>query len=339
MSFSDPSGQFDQPMQQFDDPNGYWNQFALDSDQFNSSSQADRPHLLPLKRLRGPDENQPGGNSRRSPPVNRGTSNIFFKTRMCAKFKSGMCRNGENCNFAHGLEDLRQPPPNWQDLVGARDEDHRSSSSAVGNWDDDQKIIHRMKLCKKFYNGEECPYGDRCSFLHEDPSKFRDDSGKFRETSAICIGTTGASTGPANGSGQQDGIRSNGSVDGRGNSKPVYWKTKLCTKWEVTGHCPFGEKCHFAHGQAELQAPGGRNEGDAGPTVSLPGMSQPVPLVDQSVTVPLNGPLLTDERQSKKSLLRWKGHRKIDQIYGDWLEGLPIGEQEPDSSKLNGTLQ
>ncbi|MCI25727.1 zinc finger CCCH domain-containing protein 39-like, partial [Trifolium medium] len=62
----------------------------------------------------------------------------------------------------------------------------------VGNWDDDQKIIHKMKLCKKFYNGEQCPYGEKCSFLHEDPAKFRADSWKSRECSAISIGTVGS---------------------------------------------------------------------------------------------------------------------------------------------------
>lgn len=212
---------------------------------------------LTLKRPRNFDEIQ--SNPRPNPPpppVNKGTTNIFFKTRMCAKYKVGMCRNGEGCNFAHGSEDLRQPPPNWQELVGApREDDHRPSSD---NWDDDQKIIHKMKLCKKFYNGEECPYGDRCNFLHEERAKFRDDSWRFRETSAICIGTTTLSTngssGPANGlANQQEAIRNvNVGVDPRLIMNPVYWKTKLCTKWEITGLCPFGEKCHFAHGLAGI---------------------------------------------------------------------------------------
>lgn len=181
-------------------------------------------------------------------PVNKGMSNIFFKTRHCAKFKVGMCRNGENCNFAHGDQDIRQPPPNWQELA-IRDEDRTSS----GNWDDDQKIIHRMKLCKKFYNGEECPYGDRCNFLHEDPSKFRDDLGRFRESAAISIGTTGS---PAvNGTSSvhsEDNRPVNTISDPFRPSMKSSWKTKICNKWEITGQCPFGEKCHFAHGQAGI---------------------------------------------------------------------------------------
>lgn len=229
---------------------GYWSQFELKSEEFDVNSEFDQLPP-PLKRPRNFEENRSSStalNPRPNPPVNKGATNIFWKTRMCAKFKIGMCRNGENCNFAHGVEDMRQPPPNWQELVGMREEDNKSS----GNWEDDQKIIHRMKLCKKFYNGEECPYGDRCNFLHEDPAKFRDDSGRFRETSAICIGTTGMPTGQGTGPSQSDVSRPNVGTDGRVTSKPVYWKTKLCTKWEITGQCPFGEKCHFAHGLAGI---------------------------------------------------------------------------------------
>uniref|UniRef100_A0A7N2RE89 C3H1-type domain-containing protein n=1 Tax=Quercus lobata TaxID=97700 RepID=A0A7N2RE89_QUELO len=34
------------------------------------------------------------------------------------------------------------------------------------------------------------------------------------------------------------------------NAKPSNWKTRICHKWELTGYCPFGSKCHFAHGVA-----------------------------------------------------------------------------------------
>ena len=154
----------------------------------------------------------------------------------------GTCRNGENCNFAHGIEDMRQPPPNWQELVGVRDEDRPPS----GNWDDDKKLIHKMKLCKKYYNGEECPYGERCNFLHEDPAK-------FRECSAISIGTNGSPKSHMSGTNDSE---SNRTANNTGldvvmvNSKATFWKTKLCIRWETTGRCPFSDKCHFAHGQA-----------------------------------------------------------------------------------------
>ncbi|XP_044463749.1 zinc finger CCCH domain-containing protein 39 isoform X2 [Mangifera indica] len=279
----------------------------------------------PLKRPRNFEENQsnpsqfPRMNPSLNPPINKGTANIFFKTRICAKFKQGTCRNGENCNFAHGLEDLRQPPPNWQDLVGGgggRVEEDRSSGGG-GNWDDDHKIIHNMKLCKKFYNGEECPYGDRCNFLHEDPSKFRDDSGRYRESSAISIGTTGPPVVHGVSFNQSDSNRSVNNTT----VKPVYWKTKLCSKW-TTGQCPFGEKCHFAHGESELQVTGVRIEVEAGNAGFVPVKPHLIPVNDSSTTA--NMPTLNKEGQGKKCLFKWKGPKKINRIYGDWLDDMPL---------------
>lgn len=314
---------------------GIWPEFSMNDGQFDPHSEVEQ-RQPPFKRQRHSDDSQSNvvqctpTNFRMplNPPVNKGTSNIFFKTRMCAKFRLGTCRNGEGCNFAHGAEDLRQPPPNWQELVGGRDEERTS-----GNWDEDQKIIHRMKLCKKFYNGEECPYGDRCNFLHEGPSKFRDDMGRFRESSAISIGTTAPPAGHGTASDQSEGNRPINSTDSdafRGNTKPVYWKTKLCTKWETTGHCPFGEKCHFAHGQSELQGIGVRVDGDFGNTG--PGLTRVVSIPTKIHNLPSNDPptltasvsSLNEEAQAKKCLLKWKGPRKINRIYGDWLDDLPL---------------
>jgi butyrate response factor len=43
----------------------------------------------------------------------------------------------------------------------------------------------------------------------------------------------------------------------RGVGPEVYnqgmFKTELCNKWEETGACPYGHKCQFAHGVAELR--------------------------------------------------------------------------------------
>ena len=262
MSFPDSRSQFSQSIPTYvtgTDSINCWPQFSMDNEDQQSEFEQ---HPPAFKRARNSEEREsnslpyPPMNTRMIPPnapINKGISNIFFKTRLCAKFKHGLCRNGENCNFAHGIEDMRQPPPNWQELVGLRDNEDRPSA---GNWEDDQKIIHRMKLCKKFYNGEECPYGDRCNFLHEDPSKYRDDSGRFRESSVISIGTTAQATIHGNGSTNSEDNRVVNSVSdpSRVNVKPVYWKTKLCNKWEQTGHCPFGEKCHFAHGYTGTQS-------------------------------------------------------------------------------------
>ncbi|KAK8535177.1 hypothetical protein V6N13_081316 [Hibiscus sabdariffa] len=323
---------------------GIWPEFPMNDWQFEPHSESEQQQQpSPFKRPRHSEDNQSNivqctptnpTNLRMSlnPSINKGTTNIFFKTRMCAKFRLGTCRNGEGCNFAHGIEDLRQPPPNWQELGGGREEERPS-----GNWDDDQKIIHRMKLCKKFYNGEECPYGDRCNFLHEDPSKFRDDVGRFRESSAISIGTTGPPAGHGTVLDQSEGNRPViiGYSDAfRGNTKPVYWKTRLCMKWETTGHCPFGEKCHFAHGQAELKSMNGCVDDDFGNLGS--GLTRIGSISTKIHSLPTNDPppvtssAPSDENgQAKKCLFKWKGPRKINRIYGDWLDDMPLAHNLP----------
>ncbi|KAE9609699.1 hypothetical protein Lal_00006568 [Lupinus albus] len=268
------------------------------------------------------------------------TSHLFFKTRMCAKFMLGSCRNGENCNFAHGIEDMRQPPPNWQELVGLR-----GSNDAAGNWDDDQKIIHKMKLCKKYYNGEECPYGERCNFLHEDPAKFRDDSGRIKESSVINIGTNGSPKSYLNGYDHNNSetnkpVALNVGLNAyRGNVRSTFWKTKLCIKWETTGHCPFGEDCHFAHGQSELHVLGGRIETEAASAIPIatyaasptfPKLTS-IPIID-AAPAPSNiasPPRANDAAPGQKRLLKWKGTKKINRIYADWLEDEPPVQNLP----------
>lgn len=328
MSFSDPSVPY-MPFPNGLDTMGFWPEFPITNELPETSAPFDHPP--PFKRPKSSDDNQPVNH--RAPqtnlPVNQPIGKIFFKTRLCAKFRMGQCRNGENCNFAHGEEDLRKPPHNWQELVAGRTEDRGN-----GNWEDDDRIIHRMKLCKKFYNGEECPYGERCNFLHKEPYKNRDrdNSTRFREnsreSSAISIGTTGPPVVPASAPEAYDvNDMANAGVDAsRVNGRPVYWKTKLCTKFEITGHCPFGDKCLFAHGQAELVLPGGSRPGEGEPANLSFAPLKPAPLLANE-PVPIKndrGVPLSQEGQRKNCLLKWKGTKKINRIYGDWIDDLPL---------------
>ncbi|KAM3714041.1 hypothetical protein ACJW31_01G301500 [Castanea mollissima] len=332
MSFPDPHPLFMMQSQHFaSDAIGVWPQAPMNNDQFDGHSQ-------PFKRPRNSEDNLSDAlpctpmNSRMNPPnpppINKGTSNIFYKTKMCTSFIAGMCTKGSDCKYAHGIEDMRQPPPNWQELAGLRGVEDRSS----GNWDDDQMLIHKLKLCKKFCYGEECPYGDRCNFLHEDPAKFRDDSKRFRESSVINIGTSGSSMAHRSVSNQSDGSRpvNNGPDAFRVTTRP-YLKTKLCNSWE-RGQCHYGDKCHFAHGQAELRVAVGLLEGETLSTGSISVLAKPqsVPANDASLIKTGSVPTLTEEgQQGKKCLLKWKRPQKINRIYGDWLDDMPLVQHLP----------
>lgn len=152
-----------------------------------------------------------------APGSAKGTGALFYKTKLCTKFKIGSCTFNERCHFAHGMEELRKPPPGWEDMAAAT-----GGKPAVSFMGGQQR---KTRLCRYFLEGN-CPYGDRCNFLHGNE--------EAQKTSGME---------PSSGS------YTHGSMAAR----PGY-KTRLCAKWEKGELCDFGDKCHFAHGPAELQA-------------------------------------------------------------------------------------
>ncbi|PIA65555.1 hypothetical protein AQUCO_00100803v1 [Aquilegia coerulea] len=307
-------------------PIGFWPENPNDNEQ--SSPPGSRPDFPPFKKPRNSEDSSSIAVSNhnknlRMPPPCRGNGKLFYKTRPCERFKDGTCPYGPNCNFAHGIEDLRRPPPNWQEIVGPQVDDRSSK------WEEDLKIITRHKLCKNFYNGRVCPYGERCNYLHEDPGKFREESGKFRESSVINISTAGTSLDNGARSDHSDAINTaHSNVDSNWvNSKPVSWKTRMCNKWETSGSCPFGEKCHFAHGVAELKKFGGHIESEIGNAGTPPPKPLPKSANDVSLTNAVAGPS-SKKQVLNKFLLKWKGPEKISRIYADWIDDIPSSKLE-----------
>ncbi|PWA43686.1 zinc finger, CCCH-type [Artemisia annua] len=192
---------------------------------------------------------------RRNPssvPMSRGTIHIFYKTRLCQQFVDGTCpKAAYGCNYAHGPNDLRAPPLNWQENVNNNRGGGRIGN---GNGNEDQGRIGQKGILWKFSNGEECPYGDNCSYIH-DATMFNVggamDLGRARESSVINIKTVvdqgqsltvGRAVQVRTPSGDQDVLRTF--------EKGTYKKTKICNQWETTGHYVFADKCNYAHGQA-----------------------------------------------------------------------------------------
>ncbi|XP_058104284.1 zinc finger CCCH domain-containing protein 56-like [Magnolia sinica] len=278
----------------------------------------------PNKKSRNSQGDRDLASGNRSKAIGR----MFFKTKLCCKFRAGTCPYITNCNFAHGIEELRKPPPNWQEIVAAQDEDrgmsepreeHQIPSLSSSGLGGETQRSYKGRHCKKFYTDEGCPYGDMCTFLHDEQSK-------ARESVAISLG-------PTVGSGYGSGM--NGP-----NQKPSNWKTRICNKWEMTGYCPFGSKCHFAHGMGELHKYGGglvdmdgRDLTSAPPDLKQIGTSSrtsadtvaassaSVPHSDvYHMGVPAQRPAGVSQRQAQRPLQKWKGPDKISRIYGDWID-------------------
>ncbi|RZC29229.1 Zinc finger CCCH domain-containing protein 56 isoform C [Glycine soja] len=232
----------------------FWNNNNSGGDSETTPSNSNyegRSSEPPSKKSR--NSSQEGSSSNRSKAIGK----MFFKTKLCCKFRAGTCPYITNCNFAHSIEELRRPPPNWQEIVAAHEEEkavmiepprEEFQIPTVGSTTFSGEMMQRSykgRHCKKFYTEEGCPYGDSCTFLHDEQSK-------NRESVAISLGPGGYGGGGGGGGGVGGGASGgNGGANAAGNgpnSKPSNWKTRICNKWEMTGYCPFGNKCHFAHG-------------------------------------------------------------------------------------------
>uniref|UniRef100_A0A0D9X4M9 C3H1-type domain-containing protein n=1 Tax=Leersia perrieri TaxID=77586 RepID=A0A0D9X4M9_9ORYZ len=327
-----------------DDYNSQWNESRAGSEQ-----------PPPGKKPRGASSSGGGGGGDAG-SKSRAIGKMFFKTKLCCKFRAGTCPYVTNCNFAHGMEELRKPPPNWQEIVAAHEEatetreEHQipimtssgphggggggGGGGAAGDSGGGGGRAYKGRHCKKFYTEEGCPYGDACTFLHDEQSK-------ARESVAISLS-------PSVGGGGGGGSYNSGAVavgaaaaNGVNMQKPSNWKTRICNKWEMTGYCPFGSKCHFAHGAAELHKYGGGlvdlDSRDAAPTpdskqVAASGKA-PAETAAASNAAPPHADVYHLGMQAQRSTIvgqrsgqlqrpiqKWKGPDKISRIYGDWID-------------------
>ncbi|KAF5734303.1 Zinc finger CCCH domain-containing protein 56 [Tripterygium wilfordii] len=279
---------------------------------------------------------------------------MFFKTKLCCKFRAGTCPYITNCNFAHSMEELRRPPPNWQEIVAAHEDEkgvqlEPREEFQIPSYGVETQRSYKGRHCKKFYTEEGCPYGDNCTFLHDEQSK-------YRESVAISLGPGGygGGGGGGGGSGGSGGGSSTGGgggggggggagagVDSAANVKPSNWKTRICNKWELTGYCPFGSKCHFAHGAAELHRYGGG-------LVEAEANSSAVPTDSKQTGVPSKNPAdsmvgsvpslphsdvyhigvssqrscIIIQKPGQRTHQKWKGPDRISRIYGDWIDDI-----------------
>ncbi|XVE96097.1 hypothetical protein REPUB_Repub02eG0191800 [Reevesia pubescens] len=200
----------------------------------------------------------------------RNGSPSAVKTRLCNKFSSGEgCKFGDKCHFAHGDWELgKSIAPSHDDpramapipgRMGSRMEPPPTSglaasfgASATAKLSVDASLagaiigkggVHSKQICRRT--------GAKLSIReHESDPTLRNIEleGSFEqinEASAMVrelIGSLGSVQGPA---------RTPGVPGGQGHLGSNY-KKKLCDNF-AKGSCTFGERCHFAHGAAELR--------------------------------------------------------------------------------------
>ncbi|KAJ0239999.1 Zinc finger CCCH domain-containing protein 28 [Hirschfeldia incana] len=224
--------------------------------------------------------------TRVSPSPSSEIGKAFFKTKLCFNFRAGNCPYAAStCHFAHSVEDLRRPPPSTQQETGGESKIPAESGRP-----------YKGRHCRKFNSGEGCPYGESCTFLHDEVSR-------NRESFAISVGHRGYGDG--------------------GNVVVVApnWKTKICNKWEMSGFCPFGTNCRFAHGASELHRFGGglvEEEGKIGASSTLD--TKKTGQADMMTSLVSPGVLSQRAPNGVRVLRKWKGPDKISRVYGDWID-------------------
>ncbi len=127
----------------------------------------------------------PGQQMQMYPPVGgaappaQANSNMFFKTRLCNKWRQGMCPFGDKCTYAHGQQELRRVAPEvlmQQQMLAAQQglmqgmsgTQEGGAAPQQGRHAGDQKsqIYYKTRLCIRFMQSGYCVKGNECTFAH-----------------------------------------------------------------------------------------------------------------------------------------------------------------------------
>lgn len=152
-----------------------------------------------------------------------------FKTVVCRHWVKGLCMKLDNCEFLHELDNDRMPECRWGEKCQVPDCYFKHTKES-----DRQECA--------YYTLGFCAHGTSCRYRHIRKAKEE----LQEETNWDIIFTTAV---------PMSSDAAAGAADRRVQEPNVNFKISLCKHFVAGTTCPYGDKCHFAHGENELRDP------------------------------------------------------------------------------------
>ncbi|TMW65745.1 hypothetical protein Poli38472_008387 [Pythium oligandrum] len=151
-------------------------------------------------------------------------------TVVCRHWLRGLCMKGDNCEFLHQYDMSKMPECRWG-------MECQVPECPFRHVPDEERVE-----CA-FYKQGFCSHGPNCRYRHIKLARE-----ECPETADFSLQSKVA---------DEENVK-------RRKAQPVneFYKIAICKHWEKMGTCPFGDDCHFAHGEKELR-PFPKGERDA----------------------------------------------------------------------------
>ncbi|KAI9907925.1 hypothetical protein PsorP6_003241 [Peronosclerospora sorghi] len=168
-------------------------------------------------------------------------------TVVCRHWLRALCMKGDNCEFLHQYDMSKMPECRWG-------MECQVPECPFRHVPDEERVE-----CA-FYKQGFCSHGSSCRYRHIKLAREEcPDMADFALQSKVA---------------DEENVK-------RRKAQPVneFFKIAICKHWEKMGSCPFGDECHFAHGDQELRPfpKGEKEEKEArhGMNMSVGGMVPP----------------------------------------------------------------